>query len=86
MTLNQNQQREIAKTLAYMSDLGKDYGARALSALYRSARKTSQQDEILAIAIANGLVSNPHFVMFRISAKSAHLRRVTQNMVAQGII
>jgi polyhydroxyalkanoate synthesis regulator phasin len=63
MTLNQSQQREIAKTLVYMTELGKDYGARALSALYRSARKTSQQNEILAIAIANGLVSSNEFVI-----------------------
>jgi hypothetical protein len=63
MTLNQSQQREIAKTLVYMTELGKDYGARALSALYRSTRKTSQQNEILAIAIANGLVSNDEFVI-----------------------
>jgi len=63
MTLNQSQQREIAKTLVYMTELGKDYGARALSALYRSARKTSQQNEILAIAIANGLVSNEEFII-----------------------
>jgi hypothetical protein len=63
MTLNQSQQREIAKTLVYMTELGKNYGARALSALYRSARKTSQQNEILAIAIANGLVSNDEFVI-----------------------
>ncbi len=62
MTLNQSQQREIAKTLVFMQQLGKDYGARALSALYRSARKTSQQNEILAIAIANGLVSNQEWI------------------------
>jgi hypothetical protein len=62
MTLNQSQQREIAKTLVFMQELGKDYGARALSALYRSARKTSQQNEILAIAIANGLVSNQEWI------------------------
>jgi len=63
MTLNQSQQREIAKTLVYMTELGKDYGARALSALYRSARNTSQQNEILAIAIANGLVSSNEFII-----------------------
>jgi hypothetical protein len=62
MTLNQSQQREISKTLVFMQELGKDYGARALSALYRSARKTSQQNEILAIAIANGLVSNSEWI------------------------
>ncbi len=62
MTLNQSQQREIAKTLVFMQELGKDYGARAMSALYRSARKTSQQNEILAIAIANGLVSNSEWI------------------------
>jgi hypothetical protein len=69
MTLNQSQQREIAKTLVYMAahfppgEQRKDYGARALSALYRSARKTSQQNEILAIAIANGLVSHNEFII-----------------------
>lgn len=62
-TLNKSQQRELFKTLQFMQELGKDYGARALSALYRSARKTSQQEEILRVALANGLVSNNEFII-----------------------
>ena len=62
-TLNNSQQREISKALVYMGELGKDYGARAISALYRSARKTSQQHEILAIARAYELIDSPEFIV-----------------------
>jgi hypothetical protein len=63
MTLNNNQQREISKTLPMIAHLGKDFGARVLSALYRSARKTSQQNEILAVAVAYGVVSSEEFII-----------------------
>jgi len=63
MTLNNSQQREISKTIVFMAELGRDYGARALSALYRAARKESQKNEILAIAIANGVVSSEEFII-----------------------
>ena len=61
--LNKSQQRDIAKTLVNGESLGKDYMARGLSALYRSAMKTSQQNEILAIAMAYGVVSSPEFIV-----------------------
>lgn len=61
--LNKSQQRDIAKTLVNGASLGKDYMARGLSALYRSAMKTSQQNEIMAIALAYGVVSNPEFIV-----------------------
>ena len=63
MTLTKNQQREVSRTLAGLAVLGADFAARSLSALYRSARKESQQREILAIAMVYGLVTNPEFII-----------------------
>jgi hypothetical protein len=37
--------------------------ARALSALYRAARSTKSQNEILAIALAYSVVSNSEFIV-----------------------
>lgn len=61
--LNKSQLRDITKILVNGASLGNDYMARGLSALYRSARKTSQQDEILALALAYKVVSNPEFII-----------------------
>jgi hypothetical protein len=61
--LNKSQQRDIAKILVNGASLGKDYMARGLSALYRSAMKTSQQNEIMAIALAYSVVSSPEFIV-----------------------
>ena len=63
--LNKSQQRDISKILVNGASLGDDYMARKLSALYRSAMKTSQQNTILAIALAYGVVSNPEFIIAR---------------------
>jgi len=62
-TLNKSQLRDVAKILVNGISLGDDYMARGLSALYRSAMKTSQQDEIMAIALAYGVVSNNDFIV-----------------------
>lgn len=62
-TLNKSQLREATKIITYSASLGDDYLARGLSAMYRSARKTSQQDEILALALAYKVVSNPEFII-----------------------
>jgi hypothetical protein len=43
--------------------LGKDYLARALSSLIRSARSSKSQNEIMAIAVAHGVTSNPEFIV-----------------------
>lgn len=59
--MNKSELREVAKTLQHGATLGKDYMARALSALYRSARTTKSQDEILSIALAYSVVSNSEF-------------------------
>ena len=61
--MTKSETREITKTIAYGSELGSDYMARAISALYRAARTTKSQNEILAIAVAYGLVSNPEFIV-----------------------
>ena len=63
MTLNKAQQRELNTALARMPVLGADYAARCISALYRSAMKQSQQRELLAVAIAYKLASNPEFTI-----------------------
>lgn len=63
LTLTQAQQRDVNTALARMPVLGADYAARCLSALYRSARRESQQRELLAIAMAYRLASNPEFIV-----------------------
>jgi hypothetical protein len=61
MTKSEN--REIATAIRYSAaGLGPDYLARALSALYRSARTSKSQNEIMAIALAYGVVSNDEFI------------------------
>jgi hypothetical protein len=60
MTKSEN--REIA-TIVKMQHFGANYVARALSALYRSARSTKSQNEIMAIALAYGVVSNDEFIV-----------------------
>jgi len=64
-TLTKSQQRDIAKILVNGASLGDDYIARGLSALYRSAMKTSQQNTILGLAIIYKVVSNPEFIIGR---------------------
>jgi hypothetical protein len=55
--------REIATAIRYSAaGLGSDYLARALSALYRSARSAKSQNEILALARAYSVLSNPEFL------------------------
>jgi hypothetical protein len=43
--------------------LGVDYLARALSSLYRSARTTKSQNEILALAVAYRATSSKEFII-----------------------
>jgi hypothetical protein len=55
--------REIATAIRYSAaGLGPDYLARALSALYRSARSAKSQNEILVLARAYNVLSNPEFL------------------------
>ena len=62
-TLNENQQREVGRVLAYMPHLGKDYAARALSALYRSAMRASQQRELESLARELGITGQRDWVI-----------------------
>ena len=55
--------RKVAKTLQHGATLGKDYMARVLSSLYRSARTTKSQNEILAVALAYGVISSSEFIV-----------------------
>jgi hypothetical protein len=55
--------REISIIIRYSAaGLGPDYMARALSALYRAARTSKSQNEIMAIALAHGVVNNREFI------------------------
>jgi hypothetical protein len=61
--MTKSESKEVAKSVQYSeAGLGKDYLARALSALIRSARTTKSQNEIMAIAVAHGVTSNPEFI------------------------
>ena len=54
--------REVSLILKYTAaGLGPDYLARGLSALYRAARSTKSQNEIMAIALSYGVVSHSEF-------------------------
>jgi hypothetical protein len=56
--------REVALCVKYSeAGLGADYLARSLSALYRAARSTKSQNEIMALAHAHGVASNPEFIV-----------------------
>jgi hypothetical protein len=62
--MTKSEQREVSLSIKYSeAGLGKDYLARALSGLYRAARSTKSQNEIMAIALAYSVVSNPEFIV-----------------------
>lgn len=62
--MTKSESREIERSITYAAaGLGADYLARALSALYRAARSTKSQNEIMAIAQANAVTSNPEFII-----------------------
>lgn len=61
--MTKSESREVALTIKYGEELGKDYMARALSALYRSARTLKSKDEIMAIALAYSVVSSDEFIV-----------------------
>ena len=61
--MTKSETREATKIIAHGAQLGADYMARALSALYRAARTTKSQNEIMAIALAYGVVSNDEFAV-----------------------
>jgi hypothetical protein len=61
--MTKSESKEVARSVQYCeAGLGKDYLARALSSLIRSARTTKSQNEIMAVAVAHGVTSNPEFI------------------------
>jgi hypothetical protein len=61
--MTKSESKEVARSVQYSeAGLGKDYLARALSSLIRSARTTKSQNEIMAVAVAHGVTSNPEFI------------------------
>jgi hypothetical protein len=61
--MTKSESKEVAKSVQHSeAGLGKDYLARSLSSLIRSARTTKSQNEIMAIAVAHGVTSNPEFI------------------------
>ena len=61
--MTKSEQFEISKTIKFGQTLGTDYMARALSALYRAARSRKSQSEIMAVALAYGVVSSDEFIV-----------------------
>jgi hypothetical protein len=62
--MTKSETREVSKAISYTAaGLGPDYLARILSALYRAARSKKSQNEILAIAVSYGVVSNNEFIV-----------------------
>jgi len=61
--MTKSETREVSKTIQYGAQLGTDYIARALSALYRATRSSKTQAEIVAIATAHGATSSPEWII-----------------------
>jgi UDP-N-acetyl-D-mannosaminuronate dehydrogenase len=61
MTKSEN--REVLNAVRYINAGMTDTAARALSALYRSARTTKSQNEILALGVAYNLVTLPEWIV-----------------------
>jgi hypothetical protein len=61
--MTKSESKEVAKSVLYSeSGLGKDYLARALSTLIRSAMTNKSKTELMAIALEHGVTTNPEFI------------------------
>ena len=61
--MTKSESKEVTKAIQYSeAGLGADYLARALSGLYRAARTAKSQNEIMAVAVAYKVTSNPEFI------------------------
>jgi hypothetical protein len=58
----QSETRELINAVRYINAGMVDTAARAVSALYRSARTTRSQNDILAFGMAYGLVSHAEWI------------------------
>jgi hypothetical protein len=59
--LNKQQKRAVEIDLQHYNNGNIGAAARGLSALYRSALKKSQQEDILKLALAYSLITHPDF-------------------------
>ena len=61
--MTKSETNEVTRAIKFSeAGLGADYLARALSGLYRAARTTKSQTEILAVAVAYKVTSNKEFI------------------------
>ena len=61
--MTKQETKQLATTLSHGAVLGKDYMARAISALIRSARTSKTSNELMLIAAAHGIVDSPEFIV-----------------------
>jgi hypothetical protein len=61
--MNKSEQREVSKIIAWSANLGGDWAARSLSALYRASLRKSAKVEMLSLAIAYGWNKSPEFIV-----------------------
>lgn len=63
--MTKSETREFDRILSYAinNQVGADYLARSLSALYRAARSKKTQTEILAVALTMRVVSHDEFII-----------------------
>jgi hypothetical protein len=61
--MTKSETNEVTRAIKFSeAGLGTDYLARALSGLYRAARTTKSQNEILAVAVAYNATSSKEFI------------------------
>lgn len=61
--LTKQQFKIVAVATKHANSGNFDAAARVISGLYRAARKSTQQDALLKLALAYSLTSNPHFII-----------------------
>ena len=61
--MTKSEYNEVIKAVRYINAGMTDTAARALSALYRAARSTKSQNEILAFGMDNKLVTLPEWIV-----------------------
>lgn len=61
--LNKQQFKIVAVALKHANSGNNDSAARVISGLYRAARKPSQREALVRLALAYELTSNSHFII-----------------------
>jgi hypothetical protein len=63
MTKSETREFDLILSHAINNQVGADYLARSLSALYRAARSKKTQTEILAVALTMRVISHDEFII-----------------------